>query len=51
MVAVEPEGSANLGKAVPPACWGRLALGAALATVPQPCSPRPRRNAKVRLGV
>ena len=51
MVAVEPEGSANLGKAVPPACWGRLALGAALSTVPQPCSPRPRRNAKVRLGV
>ena len=51
MVAVVPEGSANLGKAVPPACWGRLALGAALATVLQPCSPRPRRNANVRLRV
>lgn len=51
MVAVVPEGSANLGKVVPPACWGRLALGTALATVLQPCSPRPRRNANVRLRV
>lgn len=50
MVAVEPEGS-EPGKGGPSGLLGAPSVRAALATVAQPRSPRPRRNANVRRGV